>query len=137
MKIEESSEIRIKMSTGSIADSRALRQSLAKAATEKETSFDKALFPREQAVKIKASLRQQKHGKKEEDEGLLHKHPKNLKTQNVQKKIDKKTTSSKHTAFERVLTYDKVKRRKPFDDNLGEGRRGKFRRSKTNYVFFH
>ena len=112
MKIEELSEIRIKMSTGSIADSRALRQSLAKAATEKETSYDKALFPREQAVKIKVSLRQQKHGKKEEDEGLLHKHPKNLKTQNVQKNIDKKTTSSKNAAVERVSRRRRSKGRR-------------------------
>ena len=108
VKIEESSEIRIKMSTGSIADSRALRQSLAKAATEKETSDDKVLFQK-QAVKIKLPLGNQKHGTKEEEEGLLHKHPKKLKTQNVQKNKDKTTSSSK--SVERVWNSENVKRR--------------------------
>ena len=111
------------MSTGSIADSRALRQSLAKAATEKETSDDKVLFQK-QAVKIKLPSGNQKQGKKEEFEGLLHKHPKNLKTENVQENHDKKTTSSINAAVEQVLTERSVKRNKPFDV-FGEGRRGK------------
>ena len=84
------------MSTGSIASSRTLRQSLAKAATEKETSDNKVLSS-EQAHKMKSPFGNQKHGTKGEDEGLSIKHPKNLKTQN-EHKIKFKTSYLKNSS---------------------------------------